>query len=170
MGLANLNPSRALPPTTCLRDLWQGSVPHFLSIPARWETSLDSTEPHQHSPKTRGRSSDLCVTPTRNAQAVSACKHCCAGSYIPCSTRRARLTLVQAPNLTLQLQSSAVAAANTPTKRVHPCNSLLLRHSKRQMHGHLCRCHDVSGVAYTTPLAPSSIDECADNRRRWYSS
>ena len=98
----------------------------------------------------------------RNAQSVSPCKHCCAGSSIPSSTRRASLTLLQAPNLTLKFNSSAASAANTPSVRVHRRNSLLLRHSKRQMHAHLISCHDVNGMAYTVPLAPSSIHECAD--------
>ena len=30
------------------------------------------------------------------------------------------------------------------------------------MHAHLNSCRDVNGVAYTAPLAPCSIDECAD--------
>ena len=33
---------------------------------------------------------------------------------------------------------------------------------KRQMHAHLGSCHAVNGMAYTAPLAPSCIDECAD--------
>ena len=33
---------------------------------------------------------------------------------------------------------------------------------KRQMHAHLGSCHAVNGMAYTAPLAPSCIEECAD--------
>ena len=130
-----------------------------LTIRPRQENSLYSPDPHQHSPKTTDPSRYLCVTSTRDAQTLSACKHCCAGSCIPSSTQRARLTLLQAPNLTLELKSSAASAA---TQRGHRCNSLLLRHPKRQMHAHLGSCHEVNGMAYTAPLPPSCIDECAD--------
>ena len=132
-----------------------------LTIRPRQENSLYAAEPHQHSPKTTDPSRYICVTSTRDEQNVSPCKHCDNSSCIPSSTQVARLTLLQAPNLTLELKSSAASAADTPTQRGHRCNCLLLRHSNRQMHAHLCSCHDVNGVAYTARLASSSIDECA---------
>ena len=133
-----------------------------LTIRPRQENSLYSAEPHQHSPKTTDPFRYLCVTSTRYAQAVSPCKHCAKSSYIPSSTQRARPTLLQAPNLILELKSSAASAADTPTQRGHRCNSLLLRHSNRQMHAHLCSCHDVNGVAHTARLADCCIQEPAD--------
>ena len=136
--------------------------PFPMSISALPENRLDSVEPRQHSPKTTQGSGYPCVSSTRNAQAVTPCKHCCQSSCIPTSTRLARLTLLQALNLTLELRSAAVAAANIPTQGVHRCNVLPLRHSKRQMHAHLCSCHDANAVDYTAPFVPCFIYECAD--------
>ena len=163
--LGSGKPSPVTPQCHSLHDqeFYRRAVfPLSLSIRARPENTLDSAEPLQHSAKTMDRSRYLCVKSTRNARPVSPCKHCCEDSNISRSTRPGRLTLVQPPNVTEESKSSAVTAANTSAQRVHRCNALLLRHSKRQMHSHLSSCHDVNGMAYAAPLAPCFIHECAD--------
>ena len=160
--MANLNLALALPRTTCSGVLHEASVPPSPDHPSKTGKQLIL---RRASPALSKGNRSLTLS-LRHVN--TRCTKCVPSQTLLRrqlhsnfhSTRAPHTSASSQPNPGIEIFSSFCSQRINGTRT--PMQRVATEALKRQMHAHLCSCHDVNGVAYTAPLPPSCIDECAD--------